>query len=160
MPGLQRPGFKSSAPPSLRAQGPAWHRKWPPFEAASLFAFATPGICDSGRGVCLLTMSLSSFAEGKHSVHWFLWISWLVSLARVQWLFLCSHPPLGLSQEGRERAARSECQRQVLSVLWALQVSARSNSHQHGQVQQKALEVSLWAELPRGSPEIKLLGTV
>ena len=27
------------------------------------------GICDSGQGICLLTMSFSSFVEAKHSVH-------------------------------------------------------------------------------------------
>lgn len=72
-----------------------------PSEAAFLFAFCAPGICDSGQGICLLTMSFYSFAEGKHSVHWFLWLSWLVPLASVQWLFLCSSPQLGASQKGR-----------------------------------------------------------
>lgn len=70
--GLPAWELKSSIPIPFVTQGRAlassgWEMV--PSEAAFLLAFSAPGICDSGQGICLLTMPFPSFAEGKHSVH-------------------------------------------------------------------------------------------
>lgn len=90
--GLHCPELKSSIPiPFVVVKAGLRASSWwemAPSEAAFLLAFSAPGICDSGQGICLLTMSFSSFTGGKHSVYWVLWLSWLVPLAPVQWLLL------------------------------------------------------------------------
>lgn len=120
--------LKSSIPNPFVTQGQAlaslgWEMA--SSEAAFLYAFSASGICDSGQGICLLTVSFPSFAEGKHSVHWFLWLSWLVPLAPVQRLFLFV-AILSWGRARREMAAHLEPWAPVLSIPWVLQTQAHS----------------------------------
>lgn len=66
--GLHCPVAEEQRPvPLLFKAGLQASSRWEmaPSEATFLFAFSAPGICDSGQGICLLTMSFSSFAEAN-----------------------------------------------------------------------------------------------
>lgn len=108
-------------PLPLLVKAGLWASSWwepAPSEAVFLFAFSAPGICDFGQGICLLTMSFSSFPEGKHSVHWFLWLNWLVA-----WLPSSDYFSLQQSSAGGEPggrwAAHLERRAPERALLWA-----------------------------------------